>query len=149
GQVRARKGVAGYLLRARSRMLAPMQEIPMSPLSRSLAGENLAFTLPALIDELRQDESYARSGRAGRTLVKSGQLRITLTVLGDGVEVGTHHAGSPMTLQVVVGSLRYRVDDESFVLSAGQLLFFGPGHAQDITAIGSTALLLTITGNES
>ena len=121
----------------------------MSPLSRPLAGENLAFTLPALIDELRQDDLYARSGRVGRTLVKAGPLRITLTVLADGVEVGTHQAESPMTLQVVIGSLRYRLDDETFVLTAGQVLFFGPGHARDITAIGATALLLTITGEDS
>lgn len=118
----------------------------MSSLTRSLAGEKLVFDLPGQIAELRRDESYRRGGRAGRTLVKAGPLRLTLTVLADGVEVGTHHAESPMTLQLLEGGLRYRVDDEAYQLGEGELLFFGPGHARDIEARGDTALLLTITG---
>ena len=121
----------------------------MSPLTRPLAGENLVFDLGGVIEELRRDDGYVRSGRIGRTLVKSGPLRITLTVLADGVQVGTHQAEAPMTLQVVRGALSYRVDDESFDLDAGELLYFGPGHAKDIVARGDTALLLTITQSEA
>ena len=120
----------------------------MSPITRALTGENLSFDLGEQIAELRQDGSYARSGRVGRTLVKAGPLRLTLTLIAAGVEVGTHHAASPMTLQIVEGRLRYRVDDEEYELGKGELLFFGPGHAQDIRALEDTALLLTITSPE-
>jgi quercetin dioxygenase-like cupin family protein len=120
----------------------------MSPLSRPLTGENLTFSMAQHITQLRQDDSYMRSGRAGRTLVKAGILRLTLTVLADGVEVGTHHAEAPMTVHVLEGGLRYRVDDEDFELGRDQVLFFGPGHAQDIRALGDTSLLLTITRAE-
>jgi quercetin dioxygenase-like cupin family protein len=116
----------------------------MSSLTRELAGEKLTFDLTGQIEELRQDESYTRSGRAGRTLVKAGPLRLTLTVLAGGVEVGTHHAESPMTIHVLQGELRYRVEEDEFGLGRGQVLFFGPGHAQDIRALEDTALLLTI-----
>ena len=54
-----------------------------------------------------------------------------------------------MTIQVVQGRLRYRVDEEEFELGQGELLFFGPGHAQDIRALEDTALLLTITASEA
>lgn len=118
----------------------------MSPVSRALAGAHLTFDLAALIAELREDEPYVRTGRIGRTLVKAGALRLTLTVLAAGAEVGTHHAVSPMTLQVLEGRLRYRVGDEEFELRQGEFLFFGPGHAKDIRAPEDTALLLTITG---
>jgi quercetin dioxygenase-like cupin family protein len=117
----------------------------MSPLSRPLTGENLTFSMAQHITQLRQDDSYMRSGRAGRTLVKAGMLRLTLTVLADGVEVGTHHAEAPMTVHVLEGGLRYRVEGADFELGRGQVLFFGPGHAQDIRALGDTSLLLTIT----
>ncbi|MGI9627853.1 MAG: hypothetical protein ACR2QM_13535 [Longimicrobiales bacterium] len=120
----------------------------MSPLSRAIAGEHLAFTLSEQISELRQDESYLRSGRTGRTLVKSGHLRITLTLISDGVEVGTHQAETPMTLQVLEGGLAYSVEGQELELAQGQLLFFGEGHAKDIRALGDTALLLTITGGD-
>lgn len=117
----------------------------MTSMSRALTGENLTFDLHAQIDELRTDEGYQRSGRVGRTLVKSGSFRLTLTVVAEGVEIGTHHAVSPMTLQPLEGRLRYRVGDEEFEIGSGEVLFFGPGHAQDIRALEDTALLLTIS----
>lgn len=118
----------------------------MSPVSRPLTGPHLTFHIEQQVEELRTDDAYVRSGRAGRTLAKDGPLRITLLALAKGVEVGTHLAESPMTLHCVEGSLSYRVDDEAFVLQTGEVLFFGPGHAQDIRAKEDTALLLTITG---
>lgn len=79
--------------------------------------------------------------------MKAGHLRLTLTVIAEGVEIGTHHAAAPMTLQPVQGRLRYRVADEEFEIGDGEVLFFGPGHARDIRALEDTALLLTITGH--
>ncbi len=120
----------------------------MSPISRPLTGPHLTFRIAGQVEELRTDDAYLRSGRAGRTLAKDGALRLTLVVLAKGVEVGTHLAESPMTLHCVEGSLRYRVEDESLSIRSGEILFFGPGHAQDIRAEEDTALLLTITGGQ-
>ena len=117
----------------------------MSSLTRALTGETLTFDLGEQIAELRQDEHYIRSGRVGRTLIKAGPLRLTLTLIAEAVDVGTHHATSPMTIHVLQGRLRYRVGDDEFEIAKGQVLFFGPGHAQDIRALEDTALLLTIT----
>jgi quercetin dioxygenase-like cupin family protein len=121
----------------------------MSPMTRALTGPNLTFELESQIAELRGDEKYVRTGRVGRTLVKAGALRLTLVVVAAGVDVGTHHAESPMTLQPVQGRLRYRVEKEYFEIGEGEVLFFGPGHAQDIRALEDTALLLTITGEDA
>lgn len=120
----------------------------MSSLSRALTGAHLTFDLSEQIAELRRDDKYVKTGRLGRTLVKEGALRLTMTVLAEGAEVSTHHAVSPMTLQVLEGRLRYRVAGEEHELAGGEFLFFGPGDAQDITALEDTALLLTITGAE-
>ena len=89
------------------------------------------------------------AARIGRTLVKAGGLRLTLTLLDDGVDADTHHAETPMTLQVLEGGIRYTVADGESKLYQGQLLFFGPGYARDIRALGRTALLLTITGGDT
>lgn len=117
----------------------------MSSLTRPLAGPNLTFRFDDQIRELRADENYARSGRAGRTLVKAGPLRLTLTCLASGVSVETHHADLPMTLQPIEGRLSYRIGAERFEIGEGEVLFFGPGHAQDIRALEDTALLLTLS----
>ncbi len=121
----------------------------MSSLTRPLAGEQLVFDLAGQIAELRKEDGYIRSGRIGRTLVKAGGLRLTLTLLDDGVDADTHHAETPMTLQVLEGGIRYTVADGESKLYQGQLLFFGPGYARDIRALGRTALLLTITGGDT
>lgn len=120
----------------------------MSSLERALTGSHLTFELAEQIAELRSDPKYRKTGRLGRTLVKEGALRLTMTVLREGAEVSTHHAAAPMTLQVLEGRLHYRVGDEECELAEGELLFFGPGHAEDIRALEDTALLLQITGSE-
>jgi len=120
----------------------------LSPVSRALTGKHLTFDFAEHIAELRRDDHYVQTGRIGRTLVKEGALRLTLTVLAEGTDIGTHHATAPMTLQLLEGRLRYRVGDDEFKIREGELLFFGPGHAKDIRALEDTALLLTITGAE-
>jgi quercetin dioxygenase-like cupin family protein len=117
----------------------------MSPIDRPLAAPMMIFDLSPQLRELRQDESYRRSGRLGRTLAKSGRLRLTLVVLNAGVEVGTHHADSPMTIQLLEGVLSFRVNGTDHELRAGQVLFFGPGDAHDIRAVEESALLLTLS----
>lgn len=117
----------------------------MPSIDRPLAGPNLTFRLAAQIAELHLEESYRRSGRAGRTLAKSGRLRITLVAMAEGNEIGTHQADSPMTLQVLEGHIRFRADGGEHELRAGDLLFFGPGDAHDIRARERSVLLITLS----
>jgi quercetin dioxygenase-like cupin family protein len=116
----------------------------MSPINRSLAGPMLTFELEEQLRELRSEDSFRRSGRAGRTLTKAGRLRVTLVAMQAGNVLGTHQADSPMTLHVLAGHIRYRANDGEHELRAGELLFFGPGDAHDIRALEESALLVTI-----
>src|SRR5919106_5204706 len=116
----------------------------MSPMQRTLDAPMMLFDLRPQLEALRQDESYRRTGRLGRTLAKSGRLRLVLVALDAGIEVGTHHADSPMTIHVVEGRLRFRIGDRDYEQRAGQVLFFGPGDAHDIRALEESALLLTL-----
>jgi quercetin dioxygenase-like cupin family protein len=117
----------------------------MSSIQRPLAGPSMTFPLAEQIEELRREEPYARSGRAGRTLAKSGDFRVVLVAMADGNVVGTHQAHGPMTIHLLRGHLRYRVDGEEHALSEGEVLFFGPAAAHDITADADSALLLTLS----
>lgn len=121
----------------------------MTPLSRSLTGPLLTFDLEDQLGELRNDPAYARSGRAGRTLAKEGAFRLFLVALGRDVDVGTHHTEHPITVHVISGAIRFRIEDERHELRAGQLLYFGPGAAHDIRATEETALLLSIAVRSS
>ncbi len=117
----------------------------MASINRPLAGPMLTFDLERQLSELQQEEAYRRSGRAGRTLAKSGRLRVVLVALASGTLVGTHQADSPMTLHILKGHLRFRTGEEPHELKQGELLFFGPGDAHDIRAIEESALLLTLS----
>lgn len=114
----------------------------MSSIRRPLAGPALSFRLADEVAALRAEDAYARSGRAGKTLAKSGRFRLVLTALADGHEVGTHQADSPLSIQVVEGVLRSA--GGAGEASAGDLLFFSAGDAPDLRAAGDAALLLTL-----
>jgi quercetin dioxygenase-like cupin family protein len=117
----------------------------MTPLERQLADPMMIFELEPQLRELRRDEAYHRSGRLGRTLAKHGRLRLVLVALNEGIEIGTHQADSPMTIQLLEGRLSFRVAEREHQLRAGQVLFFGPGEAHEIRADEQSALLLTLS----
>jgi quercetin dioxygenase-like cupin family protein len=117
----------------------------MSSINRPLSGPMLTFDLRSQLEGLRREEAYQRSGRAGRTLAKSGRFRLTLVAMADGNTIGTHQAESPMTIQVIEGHIRFRAENEEHELRQGQVLFFGPGDANDIRATTESALLITIS----
>jgi len=117
----------------------------MSSINRPLSGPMLTFDLSQQVDELRTEDAYGRSGRAGRTLAKSGRLRLVLVAMSPDASIGTHQADSPMTVHVLRGHIRYRAGQEEHELREGQVLFFGPGDAHDIRAIEESALLLTLS----
>ncbi|HEX2168585.1 MAG TPA: cupin domain-containing protein [Longimicrobiales bacterium] len=117
----------------------------MTPIQRTLDEPMMIFDLEPQVRELRDDDSYRRTGRLGRTLARSGRMRLVLVALNSGIEVGTHQADSPMTLQLIQGRLEFRVGDVPHELRQGQLLFFGPGDAHDIRALEESALLLTLS----
>jgi quercetin dioxygenase-like cupin family protein len=117
----------------------------MSSINRPLAGPLMTFDLTAITAELRQEEAYARSGRAGRTLAKAGRLRLVVVAMDEGNVIATHQADSPLTIQVLEGDIHFRVDGGEHRLHEGELLFFGPGDAHDIRAIRPSVLVITIS----
>ena len=117
----------------------------MSPVERSLAEPMMLFELDRHLEDLTGDDTYIRSGRLGRTLARSGRLRLVLVALKAGVEIGTHHADSPMTIQLIRGRLGFSIRGKPYEMGTGQVLYFGPGEAHDIRGLEDSGLLLTIS----
>ena len=117
----------------------------MSSLNRPLAGPLLVFDLPAIAGELRSEESYLRSGRAGRTLAKAGRMRVVLVAIAETSFIGTQQADSPLTIQVLEGDIEFRTDGGKHRLRRGEILFFGPGDAHDIRATAPSLVIITIS----
>jgi quercetin dioxygenase-like cupin family protein len=117
----------------------------MASIDRPLTGGTLSYDLRAEAARLREDDSYRRSGRLGRTLAKQGRFRQTLTVLAEGAQAETHHSDSPMSLHVLEGSLRVRLSEGERELHQGEMMFTGPGDAHDIRAAQESAVLITVS----
>jgi hypothetical protein len=73
---------------------------------RRLAGKRLTFMLRAEDDTLREFAKDSNTGRAGKTLVKEGPLRITLVALKKGTVLPPHHVEDPISIQTIRGCLR-------------------------------------------
>jgi quercetin dioxygenase-like cupin family protein len=117
----------------------------MASIERPLTGGTLSYDLRAEAARLREDDSYHRSGRLGRTLAKQGRFRQTLTVLAAGAAAETHHSDSPMSLHVLEGAVHVRLAAGERELRSGEMIFTGPGDAHDIRATQDAAVLITVS----
>jgi quercetin dioxygenase-like cupin family protein len=110
---------------------------------RRLAGKRLTFMLGAEDDTLREFAEDSKTGRAAKTLVKDGPLRITLVALKKGTVLPPHHVDGPISIQTIRGCLRLTTERGDMDLSEGSLIALGPGVVHAAKAHEDCAILLT------
>lgn len=111
--------------------------------TRRLSGKVLTFMLGAEDDTLREFAEDSKTGRAGKTLVKEGPLRITLVALKKGTVLLSHQVAGPVSIQTIRGCLRLTTDKRDMDLPAGTLIALGPGGAHTAKAYTDCAILIT------
>jgi quercetin dioxygenase-like cupin family protein len=111
--------------------------------TRRLAGRALTFLLGAEDETLREFAAAAGSGRAGKTLVKQGPLRITLVALKKGATLPAHHVAGPVSIQTIRGCLRLTTESGDLDVPAGGLVALGPGVRHTVRAHDDCAILIT------
>lgn len=116
----------------------------MSSIERPLSGDVLVFDLAEERERASDPAIVGRSGRNARTLLKSGELRITMIVLGPGGGIPEHHAEGPITVQPIEGRLDFSVGGEVYDLGPGQLLSTGPGVPHAVRSEEGATFLLTV-----
>jgi quercetin dioxygenase-like cupin family protein len=109
-----------------------------------LADPLLALDISAELARLRDEETWQRTGRHARTLVKDADLRVVLIALGAGMRMEEHHAPGRITIQTIVGRLTLRAAGQTVDLPVGHLLTLGPAIPHDVEAREESAFLLTI-----
>ena len=110
---------------------------------RRLAGRRLTFILGAEDDTLREFAEASKTGRAGKTLVKEGPLRITLVALRKGAALPSHHVEGPISIQTIRGCLTLTTERGDVDVPAGTLIALGPGVVHTAKARDDCAMLLT------
>jgi quercetin dioxygenase-like cupin family protein len=124
-----------------------MQEVKKSSVlrTRRLAAKVLTFMLGAEDDTLREFAESSKTGRAGKTLVKQGPLRITLVALKKGTALPSHQVAGPVSIQTLRGCLRLTTHNGDVDIPAGGLITLGPGVPHTARAHDDCAILITVT----
>jgi quercetin dioxygenase-like cupin family protein len=112
--------------------------------ARRLAASALDFDLDAELASLRQEPSFQRGDRNGRTLVEETGFRVTLTALKAGTIVSEHRTRGWVSIQTTVGHLRIKLPDRAVDLPMGRLLVLDQNVPHDVEALEESAFLLAI-----
>ena len=112
--------------------------------AQQLAAALLRFDLPAELAQLQAEPAWERGDRNAITLVKEGDLRITLAALRAGARMDEHRTDGYTSIHTLAGRLRVVAAGVEHDLEAGKLLVLGQAVAHEVTALEEAAFLLTI-----
>jgi quercetin dioxygenase-like cupin family protein len=99
--------------------------------------------LDEAVDLLESARSSA-SGRAAKTLVKNGPLRLTLVAMRKGAVARPHRVEGPTIIHVLRGRLRVTTPRGPEVLGAGTLYALGAAVEHSHAAVSDCVAVLTI-----
>ena len=119
-------------------------ERPHPVTERPMDAPLLTFDLPALLAQLKREDTWANAARTGLTLLKGQRLRIMLVALHAGTTIPWHQADGPISVQVVEGTLTFRTEAQALTLQPGQLLTLQAGIRHAVEAVEESAFLLTM-----
>ncbi len=94
-------------------------------------------------DTLREFAEASKTGRAGKTLVKEGPLRITFVALKKGATLPPHQVKGPISIHTVRGCLTLTTERGDVEVPAGTLVVLGPEVIHTAKAHDDCGLLLT------
>lgn len=116
--------------------------------ARTLNAPGMAFDLAAELEVLRNEPGYTDFGRSSRTLARSGPLRLVLTAVRAGTDLGAQVAEGPLAIHVLEGNITSRRDGTDTSLAAGTVAWLSAGGAWSVRALRDAALLLSVAGDD-
>ena len=116
----------------------------MSSIDRPVSGAVLRFSLAEERNRANDPSLLERQGRAARTLLKEGPLRVTLVMVRAGGTIAKHHSAGPITVQVLEGDIRFSAAGQEHHLKSGDLLAVAAGVEHDVASERGGTFLLTL-----
>lgn len=116
--------------------------------THTIAGAVLAVDLKRESASLLEKAGASAALRAAKTLVKQGDLRVTLTALKAGGTLQKHVVQGELTVQALSGRAQLTAGDRAIVLATGTLVSLATGVQHDVRAARDTVLLLTMAMDE-
>jgi quercetin dioxygenase-like cupin family protein len=101
------------------------------------------FDLAAEMKESEQKKPWP-TGHFAKTLFKKSDFRMVLIMMERGAILKEHHADGTISVQVLRGSIDFRVQGETHSLQGSSVLTLGASIKHEIEARDDSAILLTI-----
>jgi quercetin dioxygenase-like cupin family protein len=126
-----------------------MEKAKKSAVSRTrrLSGKMLTFLIFAEDETLREFAETSETGRAAKTLMKQGPLRITLVALKKGTVLPPHQVAGSVSIQTIRGCLEVTTE-KAVAVPAGSLITFEAGVAHAVRAHEDSGILITFAMHE-
>src|SRR6266568_2126556 len=102
--------------------------------AQRLAGALLRFDLDAELAHLQDESEWEQGHRNAITLVKEGDLRLTLTALRAGARMDPHRTYGYTSIQVMAGRLSV-ASTETHELGPGEMLVIGKAVVHEVVAV--------------
>ena len=109
-----------------------------------ISGRWLRFRLFGEDAALRAQAISSNTGRAGKTLVKQGSLRIAQVALRRGSQLGSHQIAGAVSVHVLRGQLRLATSDGKVMLEQGDLVALDAGVFHAAEAMSDCVVLVTM-----
>ena len=111
--------------------------------THKLAGKLLRFDTAAEEAKLAKQAAAAKAGRAAKTFVKEGRLRVTLMALRKGTVLSAHTVPAEVSIGVVRGAVEVHTEDGAVRANKGSLIVLQAGVTHDVRALRDSSLLIT------
>ena len=112
--------------------------------THTLSGAALTFALSAEEAALRERALVSKAGRAAKTLVKEGPLRLTLVALRRGVTLRAHQVDGVVSIHVLRGRARVSAAGTDSGLASGGMVVLQEEVPHVATALADCTLLVTV-----
>lgn len=109
-----------------------------------LSGDAMLLDLAEASRDVLEEARASGAGRAARTLVKDGPLRMTIVGITAAGSLHEHKAGGPVSIQALTGTARVNVGERSVDLGEKQTLVLGRDITHSVAADADAVILLTI-----
>ena len=119
-------------------------KVPLAKEKRSQNASLLTFDLPALIEKMKQSDTWAQGEFNAMVLLKSPDKQIVLTALHEGTEIKSFQSNDLITFQIIEGKVKFHTRKESVILDKGQLLTLQENIKYKLITKEETVFLLTI-----
>lgn len=115
---------------------------------RILNAPLVEMDVPAFIDQIKNETTWADSDRNSITIFKSEVMTIVLIGLHENAELKPHKANGTLSVQVLEGKIEFSTEHQSIEIEKGQMIALQENLMHSVKASTDSFFLLTLVMNE-